>query len=85
MRFARFLRQTCCRARRLAQKAGTIRLRHGAVHILPGVDAPIASRDIRQAVRARKPITGLVPKLVEEYILKEGLYGSSAAGKRLQK
>jgi nicotinate-nucleotide adenylyltransferase len=72
-------------ARRLAQKAGTIRLRHGAVHILPGVDAPIASRDIRQAVRARKPITGLVPKLVEEYILKEGLYGSSAAGKRLQK
>jgi nicotinate-nucleotide adenylyltransferase len=72
-------------ARRLAQKAGTIRLRHGAVHLLPGVDAPMASRDIRQAVRARKPITGLVPKLVEEYILKEGLYGSSAAGKRLQK
>ena len=40
---------------------------------------------IRQAVRARKPITGLVPKLVEEYILKEGLYGPSAGGKRLHR
>jgi nicotinate-nucleotide adenylyltransferase len=56
-------------------RADTIRLRRGAVHILSGVDAPIAARDIRQAVRARKPITGVVPKLVEEYILKEGLYG----------
>jgi nicotinate-nucleotide adenylyltransferase len=55
--------------------ADTIRLRHGAVHILRGVDAPIAARDIRQAVRARKPITGVVPKLVEEYIRREGLYG----------
>ena len=72
-------------ARRLAPQAGTIRLRHGAIHLLPGVDAPVASRDIRQAVRARKPITGLVPKLVEEYILKEGLYGPSAGGKRLQR
>jgi nicotinate-nucleotide adenylyltransferase len=70
-------------ARRLAQRAETIRLRHGAIHLLPGVEAPIASRDIRQAVRARKPVTGLVPKLVEEYILKEGLFGPSAMGKRL--
>ena len=72
-------------ARRLAQQAETIRLRHGAIHLLHGVDAPVASRDIRQAVRARKPITGLVPKLVEEYILKEGLYAPSAGGKRLQR
>ena len=72
-------------ARRLAQKAGTIRLRHGAIHLLHDLDAPMASRDIRQAVRARKPITGLVPKLVEEYILKEGLYGPSAGGKRLHR
>jgi nicotinate-nucleotide adenylyltransferase len=70
-------------ARRLAQRAGTIRLRHGAIHLLAGVDSPVASREIRQAVRAQKPITGLVPKLVEEYILKERLYAPSAAGKRL--
>jgi nicotinate-nucleotide adenylyltransferase len=70
-------------ARRLPQKAETLRLRHGAIHILHDVDAPVASRDIRQAVRARKSISGLVPKLVEEYILKEGLYASSAAVKRL--
>jgi nicotinate-nucleotide adenylyltransferase len=72
-------------ARRLASKDGTIRLRHGAIHLLHDVDAPVASRDIRQAVRARKPITGLVPKLVEEYILKEGLYGPSAGSKLLQR
>jgi nicotinate-nucleotide adenylyltransferase len=70
-------------ARRLPQKADTIRLRHGAVHILSGVDAPMASRDIRQAVRTGHSITGLVPKLVEEYILKEGLYGTRAGAKRL--
>jgi nicotinate-nucleotide adenylyltransferase len=70
-------------ARRLAQKAETIRLRHGAIHLLHGVDAPVASRDIRQAVRARRSITDLVPELVEEYILKEGLYNPSAGRKRL--
>lgn len=70
-------------ARRLAQPPDTIRLRHGAVHLLRDVDTPVASRDIRQAVRAGKPISGLVPKLVEEYILKEGLYRRGAARKRL--
>jgi nicotinate-nucleotide adenylyltransferase len=59
----------------------TIRLRHGAIHVLNGVDAPIASRDIRRAVRARRPMTGLVPPLVEEYILKEGLYRPRRGGK----
>ncbi len=72
-------------ARHLPARPDTIRLRHGAVHFLHGVDAPMASRDIRQAVHARKTITGLVPKLVEEYILKEGLYGPTAAGKRLHR
>ena len=72
-------------ARRFAEKNETIRLRHGAIHLLRDVDAPVASRDIRQAVRARKSITGLVPKLVEEYILKEGLYGPIAGGKRLHR
>jgi len=72
-------------ARRLAQRDGAIRLRHGAIHLLHDVDAPVASRDIRQAVRARKPITSLVPKLVEEYILKEGLYRPSAGRERLHR
>ena len=72
-------------ARRLLQKAETLRLRHGAIHLLHGVDLPVASRDIRQAARARQPITGLVPKLVEEYILKEGLYAPDAGKKRLQR
>lgn len=70
-------------ARRLPRQAETIRLRHGAIHLLPGVDAPVASREIRQAVRAHQCITGLVPKLVEEYILKQGLYGPGANAKRL--
>jgi nicotinate-nucleotide adenylyltransferase len=72
-------------ARRLTQKDGTIRLRHGAIHLLHDVDAPVASRDIRQAVRVHKPVTGLVPALVEEYILKEGLYIPSAGRKRLHR
>ncbi len=70
-------------ARRLTPKDGTIRLRHGAVHILNTVDAPIASREIRGAVRNRKSITGLVPALVEEYIAKEGLYIPNTSRKRL--
>jgi len=72
-------------ARRFPPQAETLRLRHGAIHLLPGVDSPVASREIRQAVRARKSISGLVPLLVEEYILKEGLYGPSARKKRLQR
>jgi len=62
------------RARREVQRAGATRLRHGAIHLLNGVDAPVASRDIRQALQSGQPMTGLVPPLVEEYILKEGLY-----------
>jgi nicotinate-nucleotide adenylyltransferase len=72
-------------ARNLAPRGETIRLRHGAIHLLHGVAARVASRDIRQAVRARKSISGLVPKRVEEYILKEGLYGPSDGVKRLRR
>jgi nicotinate-nucleotide adenylyltransferase len=68
-------------ARRISHPAGTIRLRHGAIHLLQGVDAPVASREIRQSVRLQKSISGLVPDLVEEYILKEGLYGAKAGSK----
>jgi nicotinate-nucleotide adenylyltransferase len=72
-------------ARRLQQKDGTIRLRHGAVHLLNNVDAPVASRDIRHAVRHHKSISGLVPELVEEYIVKAGLYIPDTGRKRLHR
>jgi nicotinate-nucleotide adenylyltransferase len=48
--------------------------RRSTVHFLRGVQVPVASRDIREAVAAHRRVTGLVPPLVEEYILKEGLY-----------
>lgn len=44
------------------------------VHWLRGVRVPLASREIREAVRAGRRVTGVVPLLVEEYIEKEGLY-----------
>ncbi len=72
-------------ARRLPETDGTLRLRHGAVHLLQDVNSAMASRDIRQAVRARRSISGLVPKLVEEYILKEGLYAPGSSVKSLQR
>jgi nicotinate-nucleotide adenylyltransferase len=46
------------------------------VKILTGLRAPMASRDIRRAASAGRSLTGLVPRLVEEYIVKEGLYRS---------
>lgn len=54
--------------------AETIRPIRAAVHILPGVHAPVASRQIREAVRAGRRVAGLVPPLVEEYLMKVGLY-----------
>jgi len=58
-----------------------IRFRQTTLHILEGVHVPVASRDIREAVRARRRIAGLVPPVVEKYILKEGLYAQKAAGR----
>lgn len=34
----------------------------------------ISASDIRQRLKARKPVKGLLPKVVEEYIKKRGLY-----------
>lgn len=56
-----------------------IRLRRSTIHVVRGIDAHVASSDIRDAVRAGRRVSGLVPPLVEEYIRKEGLY--LAAGK----
>jgi nicotinate-nucleotide adenylyltransferase len=62
------------RIRRYTDGAGAQRTPRGAVYVLQGVHVPVASRDIREAFAARRPVTGLVPPLVEEYIRKEGLY-----------
>ena len=59
----------------------TIPLRKSTLHILRGVDVPVASRKILDAIRARRPVAGLVPPLVEEYIWKEGLYRPGRTGK----
>jgi nicotinate-nucleotide adenylyltransferase len=55
-------------------------LERTTLHVLRGVHVPIAARDIRQAIRAGRPATGLVPSLVEQYIRKEGLYRPAPAG-----
>jgi nicotinate-nucleotide adenylyltransferase len=57
-----------------------LRMRQTSVFILRGVDVPVASRDIREAVRGGRRVTGLVPPLVEEYIRKEGLYRPASSG-----
>jgi nicotinate-nucleotide adenylyltransferase len=51
-----------------------ILLRHSTLHILPDVEVPVASTDLRRAIGEGQSITGLVPPSVEQYILKEGLY-----------
>lgn len=70
--------------RRVARAADkpAIHLRRSIVHIARGIDAPVASSDIRDAVRAGCGLTGLVPPLVEEYIRKEGLYRSAPKAER---
>jgi nicotinate-nucleotide adenylyltransferase len=63
----------------LAKNGHSLLLPSGAgVHVLSGVRAPIASRDIRRAAAAGLPLAGLVPPLVEEYIVKEALYSTSS-------
>jgi nicotinate-nucleotide adenylyltransferase len=52
----------------------TIRLRKNTIYVLTGVNSPVASHEIRKAVRAGRSVTGLVPPLVEQYISKEALY-----------
>ncbi len=58
-----------------------IRLRRTTLHVLSGVNSAVASHQIRKAVRAGCGVAGLVPPLVEEYILKEGLYRPGRGGR----
>jgi len=70
--------------RRSARLTGeqAIHLRRSLVHVVRGIDAPVASSDIRDAVSAGRGLAGLVPPLVEEYIRKEGLYLSTRKAER---
>jgi nicotinate-nucleotide adenylyltransferase len=52
----------------------TLRMRRTSLHVLEDIDIAIASRNIREAIRAGRRVAGLVPQLVEQYIVKEGLY-----------
>ena len=63
-------------------KLDAITLRKSTLHILRGVDVPAASHRIRAAIGAGRKVAGLVPPLVEEYILKEGLYRPAGMGKK---
>lgn len=65
--------------RRLPRKnSRQIHLRHSTLHVLPDVEVPVASTSLRQALQQGRDIRGLVPPLVEQYILKEGLYQTAS-------
>ena len=62
----------------------SIRLKHSTLHLLTGVDIPTASREIRKALESRKPVGGFLPPTVEEYIVKEQVYGRKAGSLKLK-
>ncbi len=66
----------------VSNEPDTIRLRRSTLHVLRGVHMPVASHAIRKAIGSGRSVTGLVPPLVEEYILKEGLYRPRRGGKQ---
>ncbi len=65
----------------ISKTAESIRGKRKAIHQLKGVSVDVASRDIREAIRLGRRVTGLVPPLVEQYILGEGLYRPGRAGR----
>ncbi|HEV2349854.1 MAG TPA: nicotinate-nucleotide adenylyltransferase [Terriglobia bacterium] len=78
---AEMVRRSQIRSGEVGPDHEIIPLRKSTLHILRGVDVPVASSQIRTAFRARRQVAGLVPPLVEEYILKEGLYRPVGIGK----
>jgi len=51
-----------------------IHLRKTDVHLLDSVASRVSSSEVRRRRRLHRPIHGLVPVAVEEYILSQGLY-----------
>lgn len=68
------------RAGQISTGPDTVQLRHSTLSILRGVEVPVAARDIREAIREGHSVAGLVPPLVEQYILKAELYRPREAG-----
>ena len=68
-------------AAEISKVVESIRRKHRVVHLLKSVSVDVASRDIREAIRLGRRVTGLVPPLVEQYILGEGLYRPGRAGR----
>ena len=56
------------------QSSRVIHLRRTDVHLLASVASRVSSSEVRRRRRLRRPIHGLVPAAVEEYILSQGLY-----------
>jgi nicotinate-nucleotide adenylyltransferase len=56
------------------RSAGTIRLKRTAVHPLTAIASDVSSTEIRRRVRSGESIAGLVPRSVQAYIEKQGLY-----------
>jgi nicotinate-nucleotide adenylyltransferase len=54
----------------------------GRVHIVPTVEVPFSSSDIRERVRAGKSITGLVPQSVARFIAEHNLYRDPVSFRR---
>jgi nicotinate-nucleotide adenylyltransferase len=54
---------------------GDMVLRGVTLHLLDSVNQKVSATEIRDAVRAKRPLRKFVPESVEEYIKKEGLYG----------
>jgi len=65
----------------ISKAAESIPGKRKAIHLLKGVSVDVASRDIREAIRLGRRVTGLVPPLVEQYILGEGLYRPGRTGR----
>ena len=52
----------------------SVRLRHTTLSVLSGVHAAVSSSDIREDIRRGRSVVGLLPPLVEEYIVKHRFY-----------
>ncbi|HUY12017.1 MAG TPA: nicotinate-nucleotide adenylyltransferase [Terriglobia bacterium] len=62
----------------------SILLKHSTLHVLSGVDVPAASREIREAIEKRRGLKGLLPPLVEEYVIKQAVYSSPRPIRKLR-
>lgn len=56
------------------RERGAIRLRHTAVHLLDTVASRVSATAVRQRLDRGQSVRGLVPRGVEEYIIKQALY-----------